>query len=158
MKTQAKKSMNAGAHGHAGFLTYPIHKVVSIFEDSGEVAAAVAELDANGFSIDDIESFCGREGSHEMDFKGTRHGIWASFIRAVQHVGPDRTYLERYEKALNEGHCLLMVRVANEDGKKKAAEILRSHTNERVTYFGLTMADEMKEPDPNDLVQKPLYW
>lgn len=144
MSTQPQPELNAGTETHDDFLTYPIYKVVSVFEDPNEVEAAVNELRENGFIEDDIEAFCGWEGQKRMDFKGTRHGVWASFIRAVQHVGPDRTYLERYEKHLSDGHCMIMVKVTKKEQKEKAAEILHAHTNERVTYFGLLMADEIQ--------------
>lgn len=126
------------------FLTYPIHKVVSVFTNPNEVGAAVEELQANGFTMDDIEAFCGWQGEKRMDFEGTRHGVWAELVRAIQHIGPDRTYLERYEKHLQDGHCMIMVKVMKKERKEKAAEILHRHTDERVTYFGLLMADEIK--------------
>lgn len=135
--------MSAGFPAHDDFLTYPIHKMVSVFEDPNEVEAAVAELQANGFTMDDIEAFCGWEGEKRMDFEGTRHGVWTELIRAIQHVGPDRTYLERYEKHLHDGHCMILVKVTKRERKEAAAEILHRHTNERVTYFGLLAAQEI---------------
>ena len=126
------------------FLTYPIHKVVSVFKDADDVTAAVEELQANGFSSDDIEAFCGWQGQKRMDFEGTRHGVWTTFVRAIQHVGPDRTYLERYEKHLQDGHCMIMVSVKEKRKKERAAKILHAHTPERVTYFGLLAADEIQ--------------
>jgi hypothetical protein len=128
---------------HDDFVTYPIHKVVSIFEDTNKVNAAVAELRSHGFKMEDIEAFCGWQGEKRMDFEGTRHGIWAEVVRALQHIGPDRTYLERYEKHLQEGHCMITVAVKDKNRKASAAEILHRHTNERVTYFGLLAASEV---------------
>lgn len=126
------------------FLTYPIHKLVSVFTDPDEVSAAVEELLANGFTMDDIEAFCGWEEKNERDFEGTQRGVWASVLHSARHVGPARTYVERYEKHLQEGHCMIMVKVTKKDQKERAAEILHRHTNERVTYFGLLTADEIK--------------
>ncbi len=126
------------------FLTYPIHKVVSVFEDPNDVGAAVAELQAKGFTLNDIEAFCGWESKNELDFEGTQRGVWGSFLSAARHVGPARTYVERYEEHLKKGHCMIMVKVMKKDRKERAAEILHRHTKERVTYFGLLMADEIK--------------
>ena len=129
--------------GQNDFLTYPLHRVVSVFQDHSDVTMAVAELKANGFTDQDIEAFCGRKGVERMDFDGARHGTWAKFIRAIQRVGPDRTYLERYEKHLRDGDCMVMVSAEEKDRIEKAAEILHAHTNEHVTYFGLLMAEEI---------------
>ena len=126
-------------------LAYPLYKVVSVFTEPERVVAAVEELQDNGFGGDAIEAFCGWQGLNEArDYAGTKPGIWEHFVHAAKHVGPDRTYLERYEKHLQEGDCLIMVKVDNKEDKARAAEILHLHTNERVTYFGLLMADEIK--------------
>ena len=139
-----KPQMSKGISPHDNFLTYSIHKVVSVFKDPDDVMAAVEELQASGFSADDIEAFCGLQGQKSMDFEGTRHGVWSTFLRAMQHIGPDRTYLERYEKHLQDGHCMVMVKVTKKRHKDRAAKILHAHTGERVTYFGLLMADEIQ--------------
>jgi len=126
------------------FLTYPIHKLVSVFEDPNEVAAAVEELREHGFTMDDIEAFCGWNNEKDLHFEGARSGVWDTILHAGRHIGPARTYIERYERHLQDGHCLIMVKVTKKDRKALAADILHRHTEERVTYFGLLMADEIK--------------
>ena len=129
---------------HYDFLTYPLHKLVSVFDSEEKMESAVDELKSNGFSDDVIEAFCGVAGEHRMDFSGVEHGFWTSILRNVQHVGPDRIYLDRYERHLHDGHCMVMVSVTNQVRKERAARILHHHTNERVTYFGLLSANEVK--------------
>ena len=126
------------------FIKYPMYKVVSIFTDSEKIGHAVEELESSGFSTEDVEAFCGWEGQDAKIFEGAKPGVWNQFVHAIKHVGPERTYIERYEKHLRAGDCIIMVRVANNDQKAKAAEVLHAHTNERVTYFGLLAADEIK--------------
>lgn len=144
MKTQQAAVPMEGHGGHDDFITYPLHKLVSVFQTPADMDAAVAELKANGFSDDVIEAFCGTDGEKRLDFTGTEHGIWGKFLRAVQHIGPDRIYLDRYEKHLHDGHCMVMVNVNNKLRKERAARILHHHTKERVTYFGLLAANEIK--------------
>lgn len=141
MKTQIAEEQHPA---HDDFISYPLHKLVSIFETPEDMEAAVAELHANGFPADDVEGFCGTEGENRMDFGGEEHGFWTSLLRNFQHIGPDRTYLERYEKHLHDGHCMVMVSVTNKVRKERAARILHNHTKERVTYFGLLAANEIK--------------
>lgn len=127
-------------------IAYPLYKVVSIFTDSDAVIAAVNELTANGFNESNIEAFCGWGGAAAtaQQYEGTSAGVWEQFVHAARHVGPPRIYLERYEKHLQDGDCIIMVKVEKKGEKEKAAEILHHHTGERVTYFGLLMADEIK--------------
>lgn len=144
MATQTDTSQRTDLPEHDDFLTYPLHKVVTVFEDPDKMEAAVNELRENGFSDDDIEAYCGFEGEKRIDFTGARHGVLATILRSMQHIGPDRTYLERYEKHLQEGHCMVMVGVRTKLKKERAARILHHHTGERVTYFGLLTANEIK--------------
>ncbi len=144
MKTKSAEMPLEGHGAHDDFITYPLHKLVSIFPTREAMHAAVAELRENGFSDDVIDAFCGAEGEKRIDFSGAEHGIWARFLRSVQHIGPDRTYLERYERHLHDGHCMVMVSVNNRLRKERAARILHYHTNEQVTYFGLLAANEIK--------------
>lgn len=144
MTAEIRQSSDRVLSADEGFLTYPIHKVVAVFDDRNAIDAAVEELKLHKFTDDDIEALCGIEGEKQMDFTGERHGAWTTFVRAAQHIGPDRTYLERYEKNLHEGHCLIMVRVTNKLRKAMAAEVLHKHTQEKVTYFGLLVIEEIR--------------
>jgi len=126
------------------FIAFPIHKLVSVFESPQDADAAVEELKANGFSEDDIEAVCGLEGERRMDLAGTKHGFAGMVLRNFQHIGPDRTYLERYEKHLRDGHCIVIVNVKSKLRKERAARILHHHTDERVTYFGTLSTTEIR--------------
>ena len=143
--TEPDVTLDSGFPAHDDdFLTYPIHKLVSVFEDPDKVEAAIDELRANGFSMDDIEAFCGWENKNERHFEGARPGVWDAVQHAGRHIGPARTYIERYERHLQDGHCIILVKVTKKERKARAARILHHHTNERVTYFGLLTADEIK--------------
>ena len=143
--SDAEIKLDTGFPAHDDdFITYPIHKLVSVFADPADLEAAVAELSQHGFASEDIEAFCGWENKTEREFAGTRPGVWDSFLHAARHIGPARTYIERYERHLQDGHCMILVKVTRKERKALAAEILHRHTDERVTYFGLLMADEVK--------------
>jgi hypothetical protein len=125
------------------FLSYPIHNVVGVFDDRDAARAAVAELISHGFAEKDIVIYHGTEGEKKIDFEGTRHGSLTTLIRALQHIGPDRTYLDRYEKYLHAGDSIVMVRVATKGRKQSAADVLHKHAVHRVTYFGLLVIEEV---------------
>jgi hypothetical protein len=144
MTTNAETAPSEEIPAHDDFVKYPIHKVVSVFTDKSKVNAAVAELREAGYPEADIEAFCGMKAEDSVEFDGVSHGVWSNFVHAARHVGPGRTYLERYERHLSDGDCLVMVKVTSSVRKQRAADILHRHTDERVTYFGLLMADEVQ--------------
>ena len=125
------------------FLTYPIHNVVGVFDDREAAKAAVEELLSHGIAEKDIVIYHGTEGEEKIDFQGTRHGSVSTLVRALQHIGPDRTYLDRYEKYLHEGDSIVMVRVGTKGRKQSAAEVMHKYSVHRVTYFGLLMIEEV---------------
>jgi hypothetical protein len=144
MKAEQKKEASDSHPARDDFITYPLHKVVSVFKSQSDVDAVLAELRGHGFKDEDIEAFCGVEGEKRIDFRGVRHGTLATILRTAQHIGPDRTYLERYEQKLSDGHCMVLVKVRNAGRKESAARIMHGHTKERVTYFGFLVIDELK--------------
>ena len=144
MKAEQKEDAHGEYPAHDDFITYPLHKVVSVFEKAAEVDAVLAELGEHGFKEEDVEAFCGIDGEKRIDFDGVRHGTLAAILRSAQHLGPDRTYLERYEHKLAEGHCMVLVKVRDALHKAKAARIMHNHTTERVTYFGSLVIDEIQ--------------
>jgi hypothetical protein len=141
MNTAAKAS-GAILTGDEGFVKYPLHKVVGVLETVEALERCIEELREHRFKNEDIETFYGDEGVEKIDLEGTRHGTMGKLLRIMQHLGPDRTYVERYEKYLRDGDAIIMVHVTNSGRKGMAAEVIHKYTHHRVTYFGLLMMEE----------------
>jgi hypothetical protein len=118
------------------FLAFPIHNVVGVFDDADDAKAAVTELRESGFPENEITTYHAGEDTEKPDFGSARHGTLPAFLRALQHYGPDRTYLERHEALLRDGCCLVMAHVKDKRHKVRAADIMHHHTRRHVTYFG----------------------
>src|SRR3954464_8815756 len=107
MRAQPNPDQNAKQDEH--FLLYPLHSVVGVFEDEKEAELAIDELHEFGYPDKDIEIFSGADGAKRLDPAGTFHGRISKVLRSLQSIGPDRTYIERQEKYLQDGHCIVMV-------------------------------------------------
>jgi hypothetical protein len=125
------KNRPAEVGADADFLAFPFHNVVGVFDDADAAEAAVRELRESGFPESELAAFYGSDDNEELE----RHTL-PRFLRTLQHFGPDRTYLERHEKLLREGHPLVMVHVSDKRHKARAADIMHHHTRGHVTYFG----------------------
>ena len=134
---------NERQSGANEFVAFPLHSLVAVFHSADELNVALGELKEEGFAPDEMRSFVGEEGMREMDFTGTAHGPFAELLRYLQHIGPDRTYLERYEKYMRDGDGILMVHAPQEQNKQTASEIMRKHSAHRVTYFGMLVIEEV---------------
>ena len=129
--------------GAGGFVAFPIHSLVAVFHSVDKLNVAMGELKEQGFARDEVRSFVGEGGMQEMDFDGTAHGRVAELLRYLQHIGPARTYLERYEKYMQDGDSVLMVHAPQEQRKQIAADIMKKHSAHRVTYFGMLVIEEV---------------
>lgn len=130
------KTHAAEVSAHDDFLAFPIHNVVGVFDDAEAAEATVKELRESGFPQNEITTYHAGEGVEKLDLGAARHGTLPAFLRALQHYGPDRTYLERHESLLRDGYCLVMAHVRDKRHKARAADIMHHHTKRHVTYFG----------------------
>jgi hypothetical protein len=112
---------------------------MGIFEDSDAGVAAAEELKASDFAANDIELFCGVPGEQTYDFSGDEHGLAAKFMRKFRNITFDRVIMDRYQAALRDGHCVLMVHIHKTPRREEAAAIMNRNGAVQVDYFGLAM-------------------
>ena len=133
---ESAKAHSAEVSASDDFLAFPIHNVVGVFDDPNAAEATVRELRASGFPEKEITTYHADAAAEKLDLGTTRHGRLPAFLKAMQHYGPDRTYLERHEGLLRDGCCLVMAHVRDKRRKSRAADIMHHHTKKHVTYFG----------------------
>ena len=151
MSTNAGQSKVVDINNDQAFTPDPLYKLMSIFEDSTAGVAAAAELADSGFDKSDIELFCGVPGAETYDFTGESHGLGAQFLRAFRNITYDRVIMDRYQNALRDGHCVLMVHIHKSQQKAAAAEIIHKYNTAQVDYFGLAMTETLPDkPDTYD--------
>lgn len=148
---QAEKQAPIPINDPDGFTPDPLYKLMGVFEDSDAGGAAVDELKSSGFSGEDIELFCGIPGEQTYDFSGDDHGLAAKFMRKFRSITFDRVIMERYQQALRDGHCVLMVHIHKTPRREEAAAIMNHHGAVQVDYFGLAMTKAFPDhPDESE--------
>ncbi len=125
------------------FIAAPIDNLIAVFHDVEALYASIDELKRAGIPEGAMRAFVGEEGIRAMDFDGTENGPAAELLRYLQKIGPDRTYLDRYESYMRDGDCLLMVHAPEDGRRQRAAEILKKNSAHRVTYFGPFLFEEV---------------
>ena len=137
-----------------GFTPDPVYRLMGIYEDSSKGVPAAEAIGQAGFVADDIELFCGVKGEQTYDFSGDDHGPFAKFMRTFRNITFDRVIMERYQNALREGHCVLMVYIHKQEQKIDASRIMEETGASQIDYFGLAATEasphkqtERKDPD-----------
>jgi hypothetical protein len=119
-----------------GFRAYPTNRVVAILDSPQAAESARGDLVAAGVPADTIEFACGQEGLKTIDFSGQSSGVIARMIRAIQQIGELAEYWKRYEKALQDGKCLLAVDADEDSVRKLAHEKIKARGGRYINYFG----------------------
>lgn len=139
MNTEAHTSQVVDINNEQAFTPDPLFKMMGIFEDSAAGVSAAEDLKANGFDAEDIELFCGVPGAETYDFAGDEHGLAAMFMRKFRNITFDRVIMDRYQAALHDGHCVLMVHIHKTARRDEAAGIMHRYGAVQVDHFGLAM-------------------
>lgn len=139
MSTESHQSKVVDINSEQAFTPDPLFKLLGVFENSDSGVAAAEELKANGFDPNDIELFCGVPGAETYDFSGDEHGLAAKFLRKFRNITFDRVIMDRYQQALQNGHCVMTVHIHKTPRRDEAAEIMNRHGAVQVDHFGLGM-------------------
>jgi CheY-like chemotaxis protein len=129
------------------FIAYPTNKVVGFIDDPGDAQAALSDLRAAGFTADEIEVLVGEEGAQRIDVDGGEHGVLAHMVRSILKALGDYEipHAKRHEQELLAGHFGIGVTAKQEDRRKKARGILKSHNGHFINFYG-TWTMENLEP------------
>lgn len=137
MNNENEQTKVVDINNEQAFTPDPLYKLMGIFDDSDAGVSAAEDLKSNGFDAADIELFCGVPGAETYDFTGESHGLAAKFLRSFRNITYDRIIMERYEKALQDGHCVLTIHMQKAVNKDEAAQIMHRYNAVQVDYFGL---------------------
>ena len=110
-----------------GFHDFGTNKVVGVMDDKARVDAARAALSSIGITDEMIEVFCGLEGERNLDLKGESHGFLNHISRIFEHVRQvDGSHMDRYEKELIAGHCVIQVYTGDSEAREQAKDLLKA--------------------------------
>jgi hypothetical protein len=109
------------------FHEFGTSKVVGVIDDEANVDAARVALTSIGITDAMIEVFCGLEGERDLDLKGESHGFLDHISRIYEHfLLVDGLHMDRYEKELLAGHCVIQVHTSNSEAREQAKDLLKA--------------------------------
>jgi hypothetical protein len=134
-------STTGSAFSHAeekpDFIAYPTNKVIGFIDDPSDAQAALRDLNAAGFTADEIEVLTGEEGARRIDVTGREHGLLARIVRSIQKLSNyESEHIKRHEQELLAGHFGIGVTPKRESDREQIAQILKSHNGHFINYYG----------------------
>ena len=109
------------------FHEFGTSKVVGVIDDKAKVDAARVALISIGITDAMIEVFCSLEGERNLDLKGESHGFLDHINRIFEHSRlVDGSHMDRYEKELLAGHCVIQVYTGDSEAREQAKDMLKA--------------------------------
>ena len=125
----------------------PTNKIVGIIDDPDGAKAALSDLRAADFTVNEIEVLMGEEGARRIDMSVQRHEVSGHIVPSTQK--PPAFYdapaiVGRVEEELLAGHYFIGVTAKESDAKERALDILKSHGGHFINFYGRWAAEGLE--------------
>ena len=118
--------------------TYPENALLGVLDTPEQVRCALDAL-SGPFLETEIEILCGEGQADRLQATTGRTGLLDKALRVVQGLGMWNDELEtkaQYEKALRDGHMVVVVEAQSDDRKQLAVDALQGCGGHFINYFG----------------------
>jgi hypothetical protein len=123
---------------------YPTGWTLSVMDTAEEADAAARELREGGVAADHIVVITGSDAGEKIARLGTSAGVAARLRRTLQFMNTDQLPdLHVYELAVEQGHPVVGVLLADAAARRDAIAILRRHGGHFVNRFGAWATEEI---------------
>lgn len=142
------------------FIGYPTDRMLAVFDDATQGAAAAAAVHAGGIADRDITVLRGGEGASRLSGTGAAHGPIARTRRLVSFTLMDQLPdMAWYEAAVRGDGVVVMVRVRGDAKKTAVLEALERHGAHFINYYGRFATEELvrwrgPEPEVSDFLKR----
>ena len=136
---------------------YPTGWTLSVLGSPEDADAAAAELRAAGVPSEDIVVIGGEGAAAQIGRLGTSSGFLARARRTMQFLTMDQLPdLHVYELAVEDGHPVVGVSIADATARRDAIAILRRHGAHFINRFGAWATEEIA-PWRGEMPERPLH-
>lgn len=136
---------------------YPTGWTLSVLGTADDARAAAAELRAAGVPAEDIVVVSGHDVAAQIARLGTSSGFLARARRTMQFLTMDQLPdLHVYEVAVEDGHPVVAVCVADAAARRDAIAVLRRHGAHFINRFGAWATEEIA-PWRGEMPDRPLH-
>ncbi|HET8777202.1 MAG TPA: hypothetical protein VFN76_06040 [Candidatus Limnocylindria bacterium] len=126
------------------FIGYPSGWTLSVIDDPAEAEAAARELVEAGVPADHVVLIAGADVHERLERLGTSTGVAARIRRMVQFITMDQLPdLHVYELAVEGGHPVVGISIADAEERRAAIAILVRHGAHFINRFGAWATEEI---------------
>ncbi len=141
-------------------ITYPTGCLLAVVDDPVRAREAADALVAEGVAAADVEVLAGPDGRDRLGLLGSRPNRLSRIVRMLQFVSMDQLpdFLV-YERALDDGRAVVVVRVRDRPAMERARSGLERHAAHFQNHFGRLTTEELSrwrgdEPEIPDVLRR----
>jgi hypothetical protein len=118
------------------YLRYPARKVIGAVDTPSALQRVLAALDQAGFDGQEVTVFSGEAGVRSVGSDDSHDGLAGRLTRVMEPIGNQLEHLDRYERALRDGHFLVVVATPDGSTKDRVLNAFRAGHGCFVDYYG----------------------
>ena len=123
---------------------YPSGWTLAVFDDAGAAVASLRELGGQGIPTRDLVLLSGADAAGGLERLGSSAGLAGRLRRGMQFITMDQLPdLHVYELAVEQGRGVLGLRIADDEMRRRALEIVRRHGGHFINRFGAWATEEI---------------
>ncbi len=124
------------AEGHDS-LEHPTNQILAIFDRPAAAQAAVAALNAAGFTPADIGLLSGPGDAAKFDAASGQQGPFAQLLSGAAGLGDEEeNHVGRYRQALLDGGATVSVKAKERSVRDQVQQILTAHGGHFINFYG----------------------
>lgn len=117
-------------------LNYGRARLVAVFDSPSGLQSAIEQLTEAGLAKL-FDAQCGIAGARLIDFSGENHGYLGSLSHSLHHLTVEGEYMDRYERELQAGRCIITVQTHGLEDRNRILDILKNSGGHYINHFGL---------------------
>ena len=123
---------------------YPSGWTLAVFDDPAAAEACVGELTGQGIAPHDLVVLSGADAVGGLERLGSSAGLAGRLRRGMQFITMDQLPdLHVYELAIEQGHGVLGLRIADEEARRRALETVGRQGGHFINRFGAWATEEI---------------
>jgi hypothetical protein len=123
---------------------YPSGWTLAVFDDAGAAEASLRELGGQGIPTRDLVLLSEADAAGGLERLGSSAGLAGRLRRGMQFITMDQLPdLHVYELAVEQGRGVLGLRIADDEMRRRALEIVRRHGGHFINRFGAWATEEI---------------
>ena len=142
--------MPGTGHESSEPIRYPTNHVIGVVDGAEQAQRVVEALTGGGFLESEVHLGSGVQRADDLHATTGRTGFANMMVRLAERLGVEDEEMEfksLYERAMRDGHVVVLVAAPTAERKALATRMLREHGARSITFHGKYTIESIQPPN-----------